>query len=194
MRNKLFFVDVETTGTNPETNGIWQLAYMIEINGKIKHKGNLLMKPMKYIKIDKEALQHCNINKQELKAFPSQRKQFQKLLKVLNKVVDKYNPSDKLHIVAYNANFDSDFIRSWFTRDNNYNWFDSHFFSVPICTMNLAGIICKNIRNRMINFRLATVVALFKIELVNAHDAKEDNYANYLLYHKLTKYIKTIEV
>ena len=50
MREKfknIFWYDTETTGTNKSKHSIIQMAYLLEVNGKIELERNLLMRPSK---------------------------------------------------------------------------------------------------------------------------------------------------
>ena len=54
--SKLFFYDLETTGTRYWKNGIHQISGAIMIDGEIKEKFNFKVKPHKDCVIEDEAL------------------------------------------------------------------------------------------------------------------------------------------
>ena len=52
---KVCWIDTETTGLDPEENGLLQVAYIIEENGHIIAEDNLKIKPFEIDKIDEKA-------------------------------------------------------------------------------------------------------------------------------------------
>ena len=53
---KLFFYDLETTGTNPGRNGIHQISGQIVIDGEVKEEFDFHVAPNPKAVIEKEAL------------------------------------------------------------------------------------------------------------------------------------------
>lgn len=86
---KQIFIDIETTGLNPESDKIIQIAGIIKVNGKIKEK------------------------------FDFKTNIYINFLNLLDKHINKFDKNDKAYFLAYNAKFDNDFIRKLFLDNNN---------------------------------------------------------------------------
>jgi DNA polymerase-3 subunit epsilon len=156
--SKQLFIDLETTGLDHKTDTITQLAYIYRENGKIKKQGNY----------------KTNI--------------YKNFITDLDKMVDKFKKDDKLYFIAYNANFDSDFIRTLFLKNKN-NFYGSYFYSPAICVMQMVASKFMRKHMRLENFKLGTVCKALGIKVVenNLHDAEYDIKVTKNLYNKLLK-------
>lgn len=173
---KLFYVDLETTGVNYWQHGIHQLSGMIEIDGEIKETFDFKMRPDLRCKIDDEALAIGHISREILDTYPYHDEVYLQLVKMLAKYVNKYDRTDKFHIVGYNnASFDNNFLRAFF-RQNNDNYFGSWFWSSSIDVMVLAAWGLSSERHLMENFKLMTVAKKLGIEIDESklHDGLYD--------------------
>lgn len=164
---KICFIDIETTGLDWNKEKIWQLAGCIRDNGKIKQKFNI-------------------INKKSEKAI------YYNFKKILNKHIDPFNPKDKMYFLAYNAGFDSSFIRRMFD-SNNDKFFGSYFINPYICLMQMAArYFMKNQKKvKPNNFKLSTICKYFKIPIneKKLHDGNYDIEISRKLYNKLDKLV-----
>ena len=159
---KELFIDVETTGTAPTTSTIREIGFIYRKNKKV----------IKTVEI-KGPEPHC----------------YTEFLKHLDGIVNKYDVTDKLYFLAYNAKFDNDFVREMFKRNNN-NFFGSYFHNPYICVMQLAAFKFMRKNKFPENFKLSTVCKYFKIDIVenNLHGAKYDVKILKDLYNKLLKW------
>lgn len=180
---KVFYFDVETTGTDPKVNEIIQLSGMIEVNGKIKERFNFLLQPTDWDNIVPEALEVTGISKKDLKKFPKPKEAYEKLLKLLGKHCDKYDRNDKFYFAGYNIKFDIDFLYNFFLRqDDKYfgSWFNWRAVD-PLAIlyyMDYMGMI------KLENYKLGTACEHFGIE-INAHDAESDIMATRKLLDRI---------
>ena len=87
---KRVYFDVETSGLDPEVNGVLQLAMIIEVDNKIVDEVNLFIKPFTSDIVDPEALKINKLNPSEDR-FLEPRIAFKELLAVLDRHIDKYN-------------------------------------------------------------------------------------------------------
>ena len=183
---KLFFIDVETTGTNPLQNGIIQLSGIIEVDGDVIEEIDLKIKPYPDDIILDSALEVNGITRVELEDYPNPSEVYRKLTGFMSKYVDKFNRSDKFHFVGYNARFDDDFIRAWFKKCGD-NYYGSFFFWPPIDVANIAAIKLMPERSKMENFKLVTVVKHSGIDIDESklHDALYDIRLTRELFHIL---------
>jgi DNA polymerase III subunit epsilon len=173
---KLFFYDLETTGTKFWRNGIHQISGIIVIDNQIKETFNFKVKPFERAEIEEEALKIGGITKDDLITYESMNEVYGKILSILAKYVDKFDKKDKFHLVGYNnASFDNQFFRAFFVQCND-NYFGSWFWSDSIDVMVLASNYLMEDRAKMADFKLKTVAAYLGIEVDEnkLHDALYD--------------------
>lgn len=155
---KKFYVDCETTGTDPKKHGIIQISAKIAIDGVIKDSLNLLVQPFPTDEINDDALKANGITKEQLFTYDRLEPAgaHKQLCIFLAKWVNKFEKTDKFFWVGYKAAFDSDMLREFFAK-NGDTYFGSWFFTPPLCVMSLAGFLLAKRRHAMENFKLKTV-------------------------------------
>jgi len=185
---KLIFFDLETTGLNPEQNGIHQISGCIEIDGEEKECFDFKVAPNPKLDISDEALKVCNKTKEEVMAYPSMDIIYKQFVSLLEKYVDKYDKTDKFFLVGYNnSSFDNQFLRNWFIQ-NNDKYFGSWFWPNTLDTYILATQKLLEERSKMIDFKLNTVCSFVGIEIDESklHDAIYDIELTRKLYKIIT--------
>lgn len=186
---KLFYFDLETTGTNPGKHGIHQISGMIEIDGIVKEEFDFHVRPNPRAIIDDKALEIGGVTKDVIMGYPDMGVVYGELVAMLGKYVDKYNTRDKFFLVGYNnAAFDNQFLRGFFLQ-NGDNYFGSWFWSNSIDVMVMATPVLAERRAEMANFKLSTVADTLGI-VVNAdalHNAMYDIYLTKGIYDKIRK-------
>lgn len=173
---KLFYYDLETTGTRFWKNGIHQISGAIKVDGEIKERFDFKVRPFEKAVIEEEALKVAGVTMEQVMAYPSMREVYSKLTSMLSKYVDKFNKKDKFHLVGYNnASFDNPFFRAFFVQ-NNDNYFGSWFWSDSIDVMVMASNKLRNVRHELTDFKQATVAKYLGIEIdeTKLHDAEYD--------------------
>lgn len=187
---KLFYYDIETTGTKHWKNGIHQISGSIEIDGVIKEEFDFKVRPNPKALIEQEALDvGTGVTMDQIMAYPHMIEVYAEITAMLRKYVDKYNKRDKFFQVGYNAaSFDSAFFRAFF-KQNNDEYFGSWFWSDVIDVRVLAIEFLKKSRHKMIDFKLATVAKYLGIEVDDSklHDGKYDIWLTKEIYKKITK-------
>lgn len=183
MLNKQFFVDVETTGVDHRVNGIWQIAARMVINGECVETFKREMKPFPNQLVNSKALEVGGITMEQLRGFEEPAAVYTDLVKMLKKYVDKFNKKDKFFFIAYNAFFDSEFVRAWMG-NNGDKYYGSWFWTPYIDVMQLAAFVLAERRAELENFKLETVLAYFGIPLENAHDGMCDIVATEQLFNR----------
>lgn len=188
MGEKLFFYDLETTGTKFWKNGIHQISGIITVGGREMERFNFHVMPNPMALIEEEALRVGNVTKDQIMAYPPMREVHGKIVEMLGRYVNKYDKKDKFHLVGYNnCSFDNQFFRAFFVQ-NSDNYFGSWFWSDSIDVMVLASQYLKDKRREMENFKLATVAKALDVEVSddNLHDALYDIYLTMQVYKKVT--------
>jgi len=174
--SKLFFYDLETTGTKYWRNGIHQISGLIVINGVEVEEFNFKVKPFEKAVIEDEALNVAGVTKEDILNYEPMEVVYEKLISILSKYINKFDKLDKFHLVGYNnSSFDNQFLRAYFVQ-NNDQYFGSWFWSDTIDCMVLACNKLKDDRTKLPNFQLKTVAQWLgiKVEENNLHDALYD--------------------
>lgn len=168
---KVIWIDTETTGLNTKEHGIYQIAYIIDIDGEVKEKGEILFNPGEVL-FSEEALKVNGKTVEEIKSFQSAKAAKQIFESIMSKYVDKYNKNDKFIPAGFNVKFDLDMIRAWWDSQNDKyygSWFDYHFIDI----MALSMIHFYLGKLKLPNYKLKSLCDHFKIKL-DAHDAMND--------------------
>lgn len=182
---KLFYYDLETTGTLFWKNGIHQISGCIEIDGKVQDEFDFKVCPYENAVIVPDALKVAGVSKSQVMAYDSMEKTHKALYRVLGKYVNKFDGKDKFHLVGYNnRGFDDPFFRAWF-KQNNDKYFGSWFWPDSIDVMVLACNYLASERHKISNFKLATVCEYVGIDVIEnrLHDATYDIELTRALYN-----------
>ena len=179
---KRFYFDLETSGLDPKTNAILQLACIMEINGEIKDKLTLFIKPFKTDIVTQEAFEIHGLDPSEDR-FISPQKAFVELLKFLDKYINKYDTKDKAYLVGFNCiHFDVRFLYEFFVK-NGSQYMYSYFYPETLDVMVLMGYACQGQRHKLGNSKLTTFAESLGIEIEgNAHDAMYDTELTYRMF------------
>lgn len=100
--SKLFFYDLETTGTNPGRNGIHQISGEIVIDGKSVETFDFKVQPNPKAQVEDAALAVGGVTREQIMAYPPMGQVYTQLVTMLAKYVNKYDKTDKFHLVGYN--------------------------------------------------------------------------------------------
>ena len=176
--SKLFFYDLETTGTNPGRHGIHQISGEIVIDGKTVETFDFKVQPNPKAQIEDAALAVGGVTREQIMAYPPMGQVYTQLVAMLSKYVDKFDKTDKFHLVGYNnRGFDDNFLRGFFLQ-NGDNFFGSFFWADSIDVLVLASTFLADRRAELQNFKLATVADFLGIDTTagKLHDASFDIY------------------
>jgi len=184
---KLVFADVETTGLDPKTDHITEIAIITDktyswyINPD-SFPRDYEEKVVPITGLTREFLSRNGVREEEA---------YNDVIRVLSDYIDKYNPSDKAFLVGYNPLFDESFLRELWLR-NNDNYYGSFFYSYSLDVGD--GVIKDIIEGKTffptdntgkISFRLANVCRSYGIEIARAHSARADIEATRDLYYRI---------
>jgi DNA polymerase-3 subunit epsilon len=152
ISNKRLYIDTETTGTT-SNSAVLQIAGIIEVNGEVKRTFEINMTPHlgADIQVNKD-FHRVNGTKNVI----SQKRGYELFKRELEVYVNKFNPKEKFHFLAYNAPFDGARMYEFFRR-NGDNFFHSYFFRPYICLMQRAAWVLAEERHLLPNFKLGTV-------------------------------------
>jgi DNA polymerase III alpha subunit (gram-positive type) len=174
---KHVFLDVETTGLDVNKNEIFQICAIITDPAlAILDKIDLKFRPFSLEYVSVEALTKTGMTLQDLAELPlSACDAYAKFIEFLSPHCDRYNKADKMHFVGYNARFDSDFMREFFSK-NGDQYFGSWFWNPPVCVMQAAAWMTMRVRGALPNFKLETLCKCAELgwDDTLAHDANYD--------------------
>lgn len=186
---KLFFYDLETTGTKFWKNGIHQISGAVVIDNEIKEQFNFKVRPFKDAIIEDEALAIAKVTKEQILQYDNMDVVYKKIIEILSKYCDKFNKIDKFHLVGYNnSSFDNQFFRAFFVQ-NNDKYFGSWFWSDTIDCMVLSSNYLRKERSKLVDFKQKTVASYLGIEIDESklHDAEYDIEICHKIYNKINQ-------
>lgn len=188
---KYCFIDIETTGTDLFLNHIFQIGGRItdpELN--TLEQFNYVFKPYSLENVQSGALEKTRMTIDDLASLPmSYCEAYTSFVEMCGRHVKKFDKKDKMHFVAYNAAFDSDFMRQFFVL-NGDSYFGSWFWHPPLCVMQSAAWLTQRVRGALPNFKLGTVCVSAGIDWdeTQAHDADYDIHKTVELFRYVSEF------
>ena len=136
-----------------------------------------MSEPFEGASIHEKALEVSGVTREDLAEYDDMKSVGDRLKGVLDSHVDRYDPTDKMFFLAYNAPFDEAFFRAFMKRTGINHW-GNYFWNPSVCVMQLAGVFLMNKRQEvgeLPNFKLTTVYKYITgDDLQGAHDAMAD--------------------
>ena len=192
---KHFFLDVETTGTDRALHNIFQISGILtDENYNILEECNLMFRPHSLEHWEQGALDKTGMTLDDLAHLEcSSEDAYRQFSQLLSRHCNKFDKKDKIHFVAYNASFDADFIRAFFTKHGD-NYFGSWFWNPPICVMQAAAWMTQRVRGALPNFQLGTLCQCAELgwDETQAHDAKYDILKTLQLFRYIQANVPTL--
>ena len=189
---KILWIDTETSGLNPVKNDILSIALIVEINGEVKDKLYLKIQPINPQNVSDEALSINGFTRKELSTFLPPNEALNKIIKFLEKYIDKFKKNkkmeDKFVLAGYNVLFDA-LMLTEFCNKLNYKYLGS---LVDYHKLDIASIVLFLKMHDKINidgYKLINVAESLKAS-INAHDAQSDIEATREIAYKLLDKIK----
>ena len=185
---KICFVDTETTGAEPaEDYSIFEIACILDIDGKFESRFCMNARPIDGQKIDPEALQTTRKTEEEIRSYKnSQKDLYECFYEWCGSHVDPFNKKDKMHFCGYNSGFDMNHVRELFNRHKNI-YFGSLFWFPDIDVMRVAAWALMKERTKLSNFKLYTVAGAMGLDVKvgNFHNAMYDTRVVRQMYYYL---------
>lgn len=146
------FVDLETTGTNPNRDRIIEIGILRVKDGEIVDTLNTTVNPEIYIPLEIRNL--TGIQDNELNRSPT----FASIAKEVKRLITGSV------FVAHNARFDYGFLKSEFSRE------EMSFTSKILCTVKLS----RRLFPALTSYNLDSIINYFKLECTRRHRAFDD--------------------
>ena len=193
-RMKYCYIDCETTGLDAKRHGVIQLAAIMEIDGEEVSRYSEKIRPSADCAADLKALQISGNTVEMILGYKPEPAAYWGFQTWLGGYIDKFSKTDKAFFCGYNSSFDSQFVREFFSR-NNDPYFGSWFWSGTIDVMAFALHHLASSRLEMENFKLGTVATKILgpdrvAEITNKvglHDAMTDIVLTREIFREITK-------
>ncbi len=188
---KHLWIDTETTGLDINKHEIIQIAGILEEPGVRGEEFNFNIKPMFPENADPQALEIHGISLETMETFQNPHDVYLKLKDLLFKWVNPYNPMDKLILSGQNVKFDSDFMNTFFKKNNNKYWYA--LVTTGSFDLRSLSVMYEVFHNKRIfkNYKLETICNELGVTLDKAHDAMSDIKAtricSLLIWNKIIK-------
>jgi len=172
------FIDVETSGLDYTKHAVYQVAcIVVDETGKELGTWSKLFIPPAGTEFSAGAVEINGYDLERIKAETTldYGQAHAEFTEFLSQFVNRYDKTDKLNFVAYNAPFDSEFVRSWFSSAGD-NFFGAYFWNPAMCVMQKAAWAFPEARPKFPNFKLGTLCKLTGLgwEDDEGHDALYD--------------------
>ena len=188
MKTRLLFIDIQTTGYDPNVDSILQLAGRIRIDGVDVDEFNFFMKPYKENEVSLEAFKSHGISQSEAEGFKDQSNAFATFTSILDEHgFGQCCGGDLGYVVGYNVDFDIKFLMEWF-KVNNDKFLFKRVFTPCIDVMQLAMFALIGERPNMKNFSLNTVYEyVFDGDTISDNDAYLNVRATERLFNNVSR-------
>jgi DNA polymerase-3 subunit epsilon len=189
FEQKMLFIDVETTGVNPERHGLIQISGCVQIGEKVRESFDYFVRPFPQDMVDLAALEVTGMNPRQFLSpdhpdhlavpgqnFEDPKEIFDRLATLFAHYVNKFDKADKFQFVGYNAHsFDMPFLRRFWEK-NGDRFFGSWFWYPCLDVMLVWAQILQPVRAELPNFKLATVARHCGITVDDRrlHDSRYD--------------------
>ena len=182
------YLDVETTGTEPQKHSIHQIAGIVEVEEVVLEEFDYKVAPHPKCICDPASMTFLGVTEEQIRAYPEMKEVHKKFTKLLGKYVDKYDKKDKATIVGYNnRSFDEPFLRKWFEQCGD-NYFGSWFWPNSLDALVLATEYLAERRIDMPSFKLFRVALELGLEVdkEKTHEAGYDIALTRQIYRIVT--------
>jgi len=182
-QKNLCWLDTETTGKYAWKHDVIQLSGLIEIGGLVVDEFNFTCQPHLWENIEEEAMRVHGITEEELRTFDKPIKTWNKLCRILDSHVNKFDKTDKFILAGFNTPFDKDMLYNWWQRCEQ-QFFGSYFEYKVFDVFPVAFMFAKIYNWDVKDHKLETLCDYLGIPIL-AHDALSDIKATRELYCKL---------
>lgn len=164
--NKMFFVDLETTGLDKDKCGIHEISGIFRVNGKDVGEFDRKVCYHAFAEVNASSLAISGVTQSQIMRYPKMDVVYRDLVSEMAKHVDMTDPKDKYILAAYNGGeLDKPFLKEWFRRNNGAAVFKAmfHSISLDIATLAISYMIRHSIRPA--NLKLGSVAKVLGIEV-----------------------------
>jgi DNA polymerase III subunit epsilon len=182
MTEKILWLDLETTGLDPQKNGVVQISGLIDIDGELKHTFNYKVSTDK--ELEPKALEITGLTAAKIKRFPPPKEVFAAFKALLETFVDPFDPGDKFRLAGYNVSFDLKFLKSFFELNSSpflFSYITHDLMDISLIIQTAQNYFGKSV---IPTWKLGPTCAIFDVP-IEAHDALSDITATRNLHYAL---------
>lgn len=187
---RILWLDVETTGLDPEKHDIIELSALIEINGEVVDTHKYYVRPENWDNIDRVALEVGKHNIHDLETYPDGREVFRKIMDSVSEYLGN-GRNDRFIIAGYNTEFDVSFFKNFFARYDDVSNFSIYFSHRVIDVLKVVWFMQYFGFANFQHTRLSDICDFFSI-YIDPHDSMSDIVATRTLCDELTKYLSSL--
>lgn len=187
--NKILFIDILTTGMNPEKCSIYRIGGIYTEDAVEKERFEFRMRPFRNARINEQSLWISGESRSSLLVYKDESDAFKDFLAMLGRLVDIKNPHDKIYIAGFNsAAFDVPFLREWFRRNGNERFRD-YFHVQTMDVMCLSAFALMPTRQGMPDFHLETAARFLQVKATagDTYDCITNAKTSLDIFRKLQK-------
>jgi DNA polymerase III alpha subunit (gram-positive type) len=158
---KYLFLGLSTTGVDEEDNGIYELNYIIE---SIKRTvGTIHIDTSKDYEVSEFVADAWKKEGYKVPADAIEPFHAATLfVNVLEKIVDRFDSKDRIHLVGFNVSFDERFLRAFIKLAGKS--FNSYFWPNTIDLMSVSSFLFRDKRENFTNYKLSTIAYMCDVE------------------------------
>lgn len=195
--NKILFIDILTTGTNPQKCGIYAIGGILceDTISEMKEikKFEFRMRPFEGARIIDNSLWIGGVTRSNLLYFKKEDEVLSAFTGLLSECVNLSNPEDKVFICGFNTSvFDVPFLKEWYERNGNRRFRDCfHMQSIDLMSLSTYALMSE--RRAMREFNLTSVARKFGIlsKMSETYLCLDNVETCIQLYRKLKEHFKT---
>lgn len=190
----LLFLDLETTGLDPEKHEVIELAGMLVVNNIVKEEFSLFFKPTNFDIIEQDALRTTGYTVEKLMALNDNPVVS---LMGIDALLKKYGGNEIWTLAGQKTTFDRSFFNKFWARYQpaNVRLFRNVFSFMNVDLINIATTFHLSGVYTFENFKLDTILKTLGMEFDgNHHSAIDDVKNTYKAYAFFMEKLKQIPV
>lgn len=187
--NKIIFIDIAGTGTNPDKCAIYRLGGIVTYDGVEQERFEIRVRPYPNARISEQSLWIGGETRSSLVRYPKEEDALKSFIEILDRHIEVHNPNDKAYLAGFNASgLDIPFLRGLFLRNGN-NSFRHYFYVQILDVMTMSALYLMNKRPYMQDFHLETAAKHMGISCPygESYDSIQNAATSLRIYRKLTE-------
>lgn len=179
----IIWIDIETTGLNPQRHALVQVAGIVEVDGVMGERWNLRLRPDINAEIDETALAINGLTREKMAEHPYSAAEG---CEMLRGILSKY---ERYIIAGWRVHFDVRFLCALFDMHGDFPDFEAQRIRYPlldVAPLAVAWLAEKNALHKFSPFTLGNVADYLRVmPMGELHDADTDVMLTRGVYRKL---------
>lgn len=163
---KILYLDTETSGLDHTRHALLEVALIVEVDGKVLDERVYKLRPHDTATLEPEALRINGISNDSL--LDPERlthpQAYKKIKSLLLTHIDRYDKTDKFHLMGQNVGFDFDFLQSlWKRNQDDYLGSFIHYHKIDLTTLTACFRMAGKFTTPLPNMKLSSLCDYFAI-------------------------------